>query len=146
MQIVSCDLLLVSSHVTKPYSISMITEIWAQQAEVLTAWHYSLLLQFTVFAQTQKYYVLGRDVFQLRLARFFVFNTGKITLRSYEHVILGTFSIFIPCTNLRGMEVALSSERWETTSVWKFCVSSLYIIVWWSNIKDHSEVMLLWSF
>jgi len=117
---------------------SLILFLWSRKYELNRprSWQHEIILScLTVFAQTQRYYVLGGDVFQLRLARFFLFNTGKITLRSHEHVIPGTFSIFIPCTNLKGMEVALSSEWWETTSVWKFCVSSLYIIVWWSNVK-----------
>lgn len=78
----------------------MHAELRAQQAEGLT-----------VSAQTQRYYVLNGGVFQLRLVRFCVGSTEKIALTSYDIVIPGTYSIFIPLTNLRGLEVAQRGER-----------------------------------
>ena len=71
----------------------------AQQAEGLT-----------VIAQTQRYYLLNGGVFQLRLVRFCVGSTDKSALTSYDIVIPGAYSIFIPPTNLRGIEVAQRSE------------------------------------
>ena len=107
-------------------------EMRAQQAEGLT-----------VIAQTQRYYLLNGGVFQLRLVRFCVGSTDKIALTSYDIVIPGAYSIFIPPTNLRGIEVAQRGEwckkKPQSTNF------ALVFFTYFKNFEDYSEMMLLWT-
>ena len=106
-------------------------EMRAQQAEGLT-----------VIAQTQRCYVLNGGVFQLRLVRFCVGSTDKLALTSYEIVIPGTYSIFIPLTNLRGIEVTQRGEWCKKPQSTNF---ALVLFTHFKNVEDYSEMMLLWT-